>query len=311
MAVSQAPAGSALADDRDVVVYFEPTTATAEYGEYWIFPIKAEYAFYESVFLPDRYDLASTGVPAGFTPDVYMYGTSGNVNGQLSYPFEYEPLDVGTYSFSLSGSGPTSTGTVTGETATPATLTVTKARLGIELRAVPDVSNEELIVVTARFTGRFVEEYQSSYFPTSPQSPEGTWHIVVEGSDGTVAVERSIERSAGDDVLATSFLWTDAEPGVEYTATAEFVPSGASGGNFAVTAASEFDFTGAEEQRPTPSSTAAAQPDTGLPDAGGFGVPLWSLIVSGVLVVGLSALLTILSVRLRKRPSPTAEEVAA
>jgi hypothetical protein len=112
-------------------------------------------------------------------------------------------------------------------------------------------------------------------------------------------------------VLATSFYWQGAEPGFVYTASADFIGSGSSANNFSVSSASDFSYTAPESQRAEPTSTATAQPNTELPQPAGFSLPLWALIVVGLLVAGLAALVTVLSVRLRRRPKPSTGEVSA
>src|SRR5690606_3293902 len=120
----------------------------------------------------------------------------------------------------------------------------------------------------------------------------------------------SVERTAGDDTLATSFYWPDAQPGEKYTAAAEFSPSGASASNFTVSPSATVSYTAPHTVRPAPASPAPAPPAQALPAPAGFGLPLWMLIVVSVLIVGLGALVTVLGITLSRRPKAAAGEVA-
>lgn len=308
LVLSQATSQAALAEEIPLAISFtDGTSSTVEYGEYWGFPVSADPNFMFNVYNQGLTSITGTGVPSGYTPDLSLYGGTGYLNA----PYDKAPLNAGTYSFVISGSYTDGGDTYSGETSPAASLTIEKAKLGIELRVVADPTNSDSSIVSARFTGRFVDEYQSSFFPSSALSPAGVWHITVTDENGEIATERSVERSAGDDVLATSFYWPDAEPGVQYTASAEFVASGPSAGNFDITGAADFSYTGVETARPTPSSTATGKPDVSLPEAAEFGLPLWAVVLIGVLIIGLAVLVTILSVRASRRSgTPVADRVS-
>jgi len=308
-ALSQTVVGVATAAEVPVLVEFTTTSSTIEYGQYWTFPVNSDTQFYWRMFQPGTYEVTSTGVPGSYAPILSLFDAGGHISGNLAAPYEIAPLGAGVYTFSVSGTGTDGTDNYTGQTPTPATLTVEKAKLGVELRVLADASTSEAAVVTAKFTGRFVDEYSSSYFPGAALSPAGTWKITITDSDGKLATERSVERAAGDDVLATSFYWADAEPGEQYTASASFVASGNSASNFAISPAQDFAYTAPDSARPVPTSSATAKPDASLPEATGFGLPLWVLILVIVLIVGLGVLVTILSVRLRRRPATNSGEV--
>ncbi len=314
LALSQSAAGSASAADYPVNIVFTNTgPTTIEYGQYWSFPLNCDGAqYYYFIYNNGLATSTITGAP-DYQADIYIYtefGPFNPCNGTVSAGYEVPPLKAGNYSITVGGTYNDGSDTYTAETPTPATLTVEKAKLGVELRVLADPSNGDAALVTAKFTGRFVDEYQSSFFTGAALSPAGIWNITLTDSDGEVAIERSIERAAGDDVLATSFYWDEAEPGEQYTASAVFTPEGASAGNFAITQASDFDYTAPGVQRPTPTSTATFEPDASLPGATGFSLPLWSLIVIVMLIIGLGVLVTILSVRLSRRSTATTGEGA-
>ena len=300
----------AQAIDVDYQIEFDaPASVSVEYGQYWNLPMTAENGGFwiEIVNQQPEAVITITGNAGAYKPDFYFYAAAGG----LTSAYGTSPLGVGSYEFSVSGTHTYSYGdTYTGATTAPGKVTVTKAKLGVELRVLASASNSTGAIVTAKFTGRFAEEYQSSFFPGAAVSPAGTWAITIKDAAGETAIQQSIERAAGDDVLATSFYWPDAEPGEQYTATAEFTPTGTSAANFTVTAAQPFSYTAPAELRPTPTSTATARPDASLPEPTGFGIPLWALITLIALILGLGALVTILSVRLNRQRTPNSGEVS-
>lgn len=306
--VSQLSTTAAVAEE-PVVTLSEPTSISIEYGQYWSFNARAAGAY---TSLGSTAKAEMQGAPGSFVPEVVVYDSYNEPNTMLvsvSSPYGSAPLSPGSYKINIRVyNDPSTEGSAI---ATPAALTIAPAKLGMEMRVLADQANSGGAIVTAKFTGRFVDEYQSSFFPGAAASPAGTWTITIKDSAGEVAVQQDIDRTAGDDVLATSFYWPDAEPGEQYTASAAFTPSGASATNFTIGAAQNFSYTAPESVRPTPTSSATAKPDASLPEATGFGLPLWALILAIVLVLGLGALVTILSVRLSRRPSVSTAEVAA
>lgn len=317
LALTQGMAGTASATDYPndyYIVFSDLTPVTVEYGEYWSFPLDCEGStFYYGAYQPGLAVTTANGTPYAAQLNLYtQFGPTYPCSGTVSTGYEVRPLKAGSYDIKVGGTYDDGTDTHSGETPDPAHLVITKAALGIEARVTADPNNGSGAIVSARFTGRFVDEYQSSFFPGAALSPAGEWHITLKDEDGKVAVGHDIERSAGDDVLATSFYWNGAKPNAQYSATAEFVPAGASGANFQVSPATAFSYTAPAAQRPVPTSTATAKPTADLPDASGFGLPLWALILSVILILGLGVLVTILSVRLNRRPTaPAIGAVAA
>ena len=309
-ALALVPTAPASAVEYDQVA-FTTTTSTLEYGQSWSFPVEAGYFFYSSGYQSGKVAVVSTGTPSGYTPSLSLYEAGGQTaTGYLTAPYDVAPLSPGSYTFTITGDFTDAASVQYNvQTTPPAQLTITKAKLGVELRVLADTTNGTGAIVTAKFTGRFVDEYSSSFFVGAAQSPAGTWKISIKKADGTVATERNVERAAGDDVLATSFYWADAEPGEQYTASATFVASGVSANNFSIAAAQDFAYTAPQSARPVPTSSATSKPDTSLPEATGFGLPLWVLILVGAFIVGLGVLVTILSVRVHRRSSPRAGEV--
>lgn len=310
LVLSLTPAATAHAAD-PVLTFDEPDSLSVEYGEYWGFVARSTNSTLEH---GDSVSAEVGGAPSSYHPSVYAYTDTSTsvwtVVVSVAPAGELPALAAGNYTVDVevdhASTLPPSVLTAS------AALEVRPAQLGIDLRVLADSNNPTAAVVSARFTGRFVDEYQSSFFPGAALSPAGEWHITLKDEEGDIAVERNFERSAGDDSLATSFYWTGAKPDTEYSATAEFVPTGASAANFDVEAATTFSYTAQADPRPVPSSTATAEPTAELPEASGFGLPLWSLILGIAVILGLAALVTVFSVRLSRRPTaPSTGAVAA
>ena len=298
-ALSQAGASSAQADGPGAIAWNDPIAVTVEYGQQWGFEATGAMTF--SLAGPWTGTVTFHGGPSGYHPGVYSYQYDHATTIVSAYnDFTAAALGPGTYTVDAT----VTNGVDSYTTTTPASLVISPAALGLDIRVLADPNNPAGAIVTAQFTGRFVDEYQSSFYDGVALSPAGEWHITIEDEDGEVAIERNLERSAGDDVLATSFYWTGAKPDKQYTATAEFTPTGSSNANFEIGSATAFAYTAPVDPRPTPSSTATAKPAADIPESSGLGLPLWALVLIIVLLVGLGVVVTILSVRLSKRPGP-------
>ena len=310
LVLALAAGNAAHAADYPVDVTFDdPTSSTIEYGQSWAFPFTTGY-------LPDSgpanqyFEVRTTGSSTTYTPSLFINndhsGSGSTFTGRIYPSWDSQPLGAGSYSFTVILDLSTGTAdTIGGETPTPARLVVSPAKLGIEATVVADYSNPTGAIVNARFTGRFIEDYQSSYNEGAALSPAGAWHIVLTDESGEVAVEKTVERSAGDDNLATSFYWADGKADEEYTAVAEFVPTGVSADNFTIEPAEAVTYVAQPDARPTPSSSATATPEE-VPVPVGFALPLWTVLLDILLIVALGTLVTILAVRLRNRPAEKA-----
>jgi hypothetical protein len=305
---SSVGAGTAAADeDYDInITYQEPSTGAIQYGEYWSFYAMSD----EGLGFLNSANVTMTGA-TGYAPELYY--NVGSLDFAHQQPFSISPsttqpaLAPGSYTFTITAEGGFSDTHYHGRTNTPATLTVSAAPLGIDLRVIADPNNPDDAIVSVGFTGQFAEEYIPSAYPGAAQSPGGTWRVTIKDADGEVVTERNFERAAGSDVLASSFYWFDSEPGEQYTATAEFSTTGASETNFDIADAQVFTYTAPDEQRETPVSATEAGETPPLPDPG-FGLPLWSVILAGIVAAGLIALTVVFSVRLSHTRRPMSAE---
>ena len=163
LVLSQTAAGAASAADIPAPIEFNaPATLSVEYGEYWNFAVTPSSDFLYMIFDNGGSTVTSTGAPAGYQTDLSLYSpAAGAYAGNLSASYVAAPLGVGSYTFKITGNQSVPPDTYIGETTTPAQLTVTKAALGIDLRMIADPNHPEAAIVSAEFTGRFVDEYVS------------------------------------------------------------------------------------------------------------------------------------------------------
>jgi hypothetical protein len=304
-AMTGGAAGAAYgaATDTDPQFTFDSTSLTIEYGQGWYLQATARAADSPEMWQATAGTVA--GAPSGYAPIWSSFEVdSTTVIAYLAPADGARPLPAGTYSGTLelkinAGAGP--------DTATtpPATLTVTPAALGIDLKVGSDPSNPANAIVSARLTGDFADNYIPSSEPTAGLSPAGTWTISISDADGEVAHEFTANRSAGDDVLGVSSYWSDVPPGV-YTARATFTLSGESAENFTVTQPSPLTFSPTPQPGATSTATAAPPAPPAAPDSG-LTLPGWIPIAAGILTAGLIALAVVQIVRLRKAGLPDAE----
>ena len=293
---------SASAASADPIV-FPADQLTAEYGSSWSLQAPVTPAPYYGY---GTYTAAVTmnGAPKGYVPQSYLTpGSTSNSSVVYVWPqTETRPLSVGAYSFDVVVTSPYGAEAI----ATPASqkFTITAAKLGIEARIVADSANPADAIVSARFTGDFAESLRSTAFPDAAYTPSGSWHIAITDSNGGVT-DWTIDRLGTDDVMATSFVWPNAEPGQIYSVGAEFIPSGDAAKNFVITPSSAFSYTAPTTERVFASSEASEAQPLEPAKVMEFSVPIWWLVLAGVLVASLVALLVIQAVRLRRPVSGT------
>lgn len=303
---SGAAAGSAGAAKLEppYTVAFTTTEYTVEYGEYWF--LEALSPEGNIALSPFAAEGTLTGAPSGYAPTVDAYAPDSMTTIAYMAPSSTSrPLPAGAYTATISiraFSGAAEPAT----TPTPANLTITPSALGITLQAIPDPSNPGNAIISARFTGRFVDAFFSTSDTLAPLTPAGTWRILVQDAEGEPAHELQADRSDDDDVLAVSSYWSDVPPG-EYTVLAAFTPSGASADNFTISDATPVSYTATA----APGSGSTAPPAPPAPPATeqvGMTLPLWIPLVAGVLSAGLLALMIVQIVRLRRAGLPVAKE---
>ena len=284
---------------------FGEQSVTVEYGEYWsLYGATPE----ASGFFGDAGTKAPTAVAT-------RGGTSYplTIDNYRSYTFllegpvyrkETEPvLAAGEYSVTVSGRGRFEVGSYNPAqihwynvvTPQPASLVIKPAALSAEVRIGNDTNDRDGLIIAGRLSGDFVDSHAVADVGAFGQSPGGTWKFVLTDSAGEIALEKTVESLDGKDVFAQSFYWHDAKPGETYEGTLEFTPTPGSAGNFIISAPQPVTITMPELQRAVPVSSATAVTES--PAAPEFTLPLWIVLLAGVIVTALAAAVAILSVK--------------
>jgi len=296
------PAAAVAAGEYDTVITYAKPDQVVEYGQRWIFQATAtnteECCFGGG---PAYGKLTGPGaISAVFYSSLNPATSTSNLTLQLAS--DVRPLEPGAYVATM--------GYPWFEPPVAATtsLTITPAALGIEARLISDPGAAGNSILTARFTGTFVDDFSPYEYIGSGIAPAGTWHLVIKDTTGATVLEEDAERAEGGNTLATSTYWTGAEGGGQYTASATFTPSGASASRFTVSPSDDFLYTASTLERPVPTSTATAPPPVALPDPetipSSIPVPIWALAAGGLVVAGLAALLVVTLIRGRRPSAP-------
>jgi hypothetical protein len=304
IAVMQAGGVSANASMRvtDVPYAFSaPSTVTIEYGQFWEFYAQSDQMIGNmhktSVVVagaPDYHPDAD--YPSDYQPQNFAYISIWPSSSQ-------PPLEPATYKITTStwcGWPDMHTGELEDEqlatTDVPATLVVTPAKLGSEVKVVGDPNNREAAVITAKFTGQFVDEYRPRTGRVeAPITPGGTWSIRITDPTGDVVLEQTIERAAGETPLANTVYWTEGEPGTDYDVEATFTLDGESANRYELTQPTASNYTASEDVREAPTST--AKPVARDLQEAGFTLPLWAVVLLGLVLAGLAGAVALFTIR--------------
>jgi hypothetical protein len=295
--IALAGPSTAFASDVNVPLsWIDPATLTVAYGDYWTFTVATPDS---SSPVPGPSPVTVTGATTPFSSSVSFFAdtTDGDRRGFIFQPLDRQPLEVGHYTFSVSTTKDASGDHYIYATATPAQLTITKAPLGVDLRIVNDPSSTKNAIVALRLTGTYIDNlYPADGDPSAPLAPAGTWALTVTGADGNVALKKSIDQAAGF-ASSLSFYWPDIPHDTTYNATATFTPAAASAGNFAVSPSTPVSYTSSPAATPEPVPTEASATTHKDPGPQGFSLPLWSIILLVILIVGLAVTVTILAIK--------------
>jgi hypothetical protein len=295
----------ALASDVNVPLnWLDPATLTVAYGEYWTFTVATADS---SAPVPDPSPVTVTGATTPFSSSVSFFAdtSDGDRRGFIYQPVDRQPLEVGHYTFAVSTTKDSSGNHYVYATATTAQLTITKAALGVDLRVINDPSSTKNAIIALRLTGTYIDNlYPADGDPSAPLAPAGTWAVTLTGADGNVALQKSIDQAAGF-ASSLSFYWPDVPHDKTYKATATFTPAATSAGNFAVSPSTPVSYTSSPAAAPEPVPTEASATTHKDPGPQGFSLPLWSIILLIILIIGLAITVTILAIKSPGTP-PTA-----
>lgn len=294
------PASRAACGEDPPLTAWSPEELQLKYGDYWSMTATTNQV--NVIETPWSVSAQLTGEGAPLPTDSYFFKASGSdwCEATISVvPASGRPLDAGEYRLTGRFDNPYGSGFDTPE----ARIVVNPAALGIQARITADPSNPRHAIVSAAFTGQFVEDFSNGWGttsnPSAPLTPAGHWSIVVIDGDGDIALDVQIDRVETDDALATSAYWADPPAG-DYSVTAQFVPSGASASNFTFAEATPFRYTASG---PPPDAVPTATPAPSLPPeatATGSAVPLFIPLILAVVTAGLLVFAAVQFIRTRR-----------
>ncbi len=302
-----APASAAEADD--VAFNFDPPAdMTVTYGQGWYFPFTAPYMFDNG--FPVTGEVA--GPFEGPISNFIIGGLFGQARGYISLPQDQPPTPVGEYQVyaTLRTTDYGSTQWVATPTA-PAHLVVKPATMKIVQKVVADPNAPNNVIVSASMTGDFIDNYgwtttapADSLTANMPRIPSGSWSIRITDGDKAV-LERKIDQPTGGPV-DISFYWNTAPLNAQLTSTITFTPTSSAVGNFDVTQPAPFSFTSAEDGRPVPVADPSGTDQNVVASHSGPSFPLWAVLLTGLLGLGLAAAIVGLSISARRRRAAVA-----
>lgn len=296
-------------EDPPADLAFEDSSITITYGDWLVVDFTA--AGWVGDFSPESESdpdynpiiLVGTGFPDDFTTEGdFSFNHVHSRTEGIVYQASSRPLEAGSYTAKLRFTHTDeSSNPVTQESAS-ATITVVPAALDVEFAATPDATSTSNLILSAEFTGTFADNFASEDFKNSPLAPKGVWHYAITDSSGAVVAEQDV---TADGTLGSSWYWTGAIPGQDYTSSVTFESATATDADFAVNQADAIAFTGAASPRPEPTSTAPPAPATTAAPAVGFTLPLWVIVVISLVIAGLLTSSIVLLVRYNRASTPT------
>lgn len=187
-------------------------------------------------------------------------------------------------------------------TSPPFQLTVTEAALTTSVMVTADPLTARNAVVSVNQSGGFVDNL-GWYFSTG--MPAGAWGITIIDQDGAEVFRQELPGEEGGPPYLV-VPWTDVPPGTTFSATASFEVTGSAAANF-TTLEGDASFTSATPA-PTPTPTPTPLPSASAPT--GLAVPVWLLVVFGLVLLGGAAAIVVLLVRRRRTAQPLEEGTA-
>jgi hypothetical protein len=310
------PAVPAAAEDQEQPMYIsfrDPTVVDVEYGEPWFYQLDADprpgCCFQPYLTITDSF----TG---GVLAETYIWEGAwkqGDPAASLDSYMLDAPLSAGEHVLTASMDQRWEAGIhYAGTSTNTATIRVAPAKLAVDMRVEADPVSADQAFVTGRLSGRFIDELvpQPWASRTDPQLPAGTWAFAVSDANGTEAFRTEIPVEAGGAPLVSA-LWQGVPAGSTFTGTATFTPSGDSAADFEVTGADGVSFTSASAVAPAPAPVDEGAEPAPNPEPVVDTVPLWSLLLLGLLALAGIAGLVVTFLRLRS-PRELAEfETAA
>ena len=237
--------------------------------------------------------------PNDGTVDVYFSGVGGVFSAGLpiqpdgliyvSQPAKQPLLPAGDYSVTAIFNPAPGGYYNSSQTASPLAFTVTALDVAPRVEVGYDASVSKYPVITASLAGAYVD--------ATGGAPAGTWSFVVTGPKGDAVLTRDVAQVQGDSDPLRVEVTSRLAKGEQYSVASTFTPAQEIAGGLTVPGIPAATFQ-------TPAGTFAESMGASVP------LPLWLLIVLGVLLLGLATTAVILGVRLSGRAPKDAAPAA-
>ncbi len=272
------------------VTFAQPDPVAVDFGTEWniVLVVGSEYDSGPSLRLS----------PTDGTVDVFLSGIGGPYASALpiqpdgtvyfSQPSAKPLLAAGDYDVSAIFNPAPGGYYSTSQTASPLKLSIKALGISprVEVSTVAAVSKYP--VITATLTGAYVD--------ANGGAPAGTWNFVVSGTSGKEVFGTDAPQVQGATDPVRVEISARLPRGAEYTVASTFTPAVELAGGLTVAGVPSADFQ-------TPGGTLGESLGASIP------LPLWLIIVLGVLLVGLAVAAVVLGVRMSGRvpnePAPT------
>jgi len=277
----------AYADAATTSIGFDGANADADFGAPWLLEIRVANAEDPvplgpssgtvSVFLDGETEPYATELP--IAAGGYAY---------FAQPAEQPPLVAGEHSV-IASFVPTGADLAPSTTRSPATITITPLGVTGSIEVVTDPARYAVPTVEAKLGGGYVSAYDSA--------PAGQWTIVVSQDGGSEVFSGSVAQTSGLELPSVIPIDSGLEPGENYTVTGTFVPDDAIAGGLTLAEIAPVTF----ESEPAGAFDGAVQP---------VFLPVWALILGGVLFLAAAALFVFVLLRTRAPAKASGKRVA-
>ncbi len=272
------------------ITFAQPDPVAVDFGAEWniVLVVGSEYDGGPNLRL----------TPTDGTVDVFLSGIGGPYASALpiqpdgtvyfSQPSAKPLLAAGDYDVSAIFNPAPGGYYSTSQTASPRKLSIKALGVSPKVEILTVAAVSKYPVITATLTGAYVDAKDGA--------PAGTWNFVVSGANGKEVFGTDAPQLQGATDPVRVEITTKLPRGMQYTVASTFTPAAELADGLTVAGVPEANFQ-------TPGGTLGESLGASIP------LPLWLIIVLGVLLVGLAVAAIILGARIPGRvpntPAPT------
>lgn len=302
--VGGAPALGATDDAPPASLTFEPRAVAIEYGSAWGFEMLAKNSGCSTRDCDDALTLtirpangSSTTVSETVVPISPQEAAYLNA---YSTP-ELMALPVGDYEISGAISAADGTSLPMRSRNEPASLRITPATVGIELRVASDENQPSGAIVSAQLTGEFANALADCFGSDlcHAKFPAGTWTLSIVDASGDLIISREFEKPQGASQFA-SFYWHDVPADSDFTASATFTPQANDAGNFSITSAFGVPFSSPKSDPVEIDEIPRSSIETEQVENEST-IPLWAAVAGAIAILVLGTSTAVIGLRAQRR----------